>query len=296
MIQLFSNVEELRGVVKVNASLPWDSVEPYITDATDIYLRRYLGVELAESLTTDDELLMRLLRRAIGPLAMCLAADEMSVSIGDGGITVQNESGKRSPASDAKIAAAKKNMLSRGYAALSRVIAYLLSKGSVPEGSPLMRQSLCLVNSLESFEQVVSIDGCYVSYYELLPLMMHVQSKLCAQFPPVAALVGATELSSEQKSLRHMAVCHIVFHVSYLHTSNTTRQQRASEGRVEWRPVLRPLFVDTTDHGNYYKQEADSYLTDIERYINNHAEAFGVERVAPLEFNSQKRKIFYTYG
>lgn len=296
MIQLFYDIEDLKEVVKVNASMPWDSVEPYITDATDIYLRRYLGAELAESLTTDDAFLVQLLRRAIGPLAMCLAADEMSVSIGDGGITVQNDHGKRSPASDAKIVAAKKNMLSRGYAALSRVIAYLLSKGSVPEGSPLMRQSLCLVNSLESFEQVVSIDGCYVSYYELLPLMMHVQSKLCAQFPPVAALVGATELSSEQKSLHHMAVCHIVFHVAYLHTSNTTRQQRASEGRVEWRPVLRPLFVDTTDHGNYYKQEADSYLTDMERYINDHAEAFGVERAAPLEFNSQKRKIFYTYG
>lgn len=296
MIQLFSNIDELRKVVKLNASMPWESIAPYVNDATDIYLSRYLGRSFAESLTDDSAELVAVLRRAVGPLALYLAADEMSISIGDSGITVQNDHEKRSPASDAKIAAAKKNLLSRGYAMLSRAIDYLLAGNTVPEDSPLQRRKLCLVDSLATFEQVVSLNGCYVSYFELLPLMLHVQDKLCIRFAPITSLLGKADLTPEERDLRRMAVCHIVFKVAYLHTSNTTRQQRASAGAVEWAPILRPLFVDTTDHGNYYHQEAEDYLTSIESYIDSHAEAFGIERAAPMNFNNQKRKIFYSEG
>ena len=160
MITLFNNIEDLRMVVKVGASMPWSSIEPYINDAVDIYLPRHLGREVVDKITADDAELVRLLRRAVGPLAFYLGADEMGVNIGDSGITVQNDHGHRSPASDAKIAAAKRSMLSRGYAALSDVIDYLITKGNVPEGSPLHRRKLCLVDSLSVFEEVVSINGC----------------------------------------------------------------------------------------------------------------------------------------
>lgn len=296
MITLFNNIDDLRKVVKLNASMPWTSIEPYINDAACIYLSRHLGPEVVDRIKPGDAELIHLLRRAVGPLAVYLGADEMSISIGDSGITVQNEHGHRSPASDAKIAAAKRSMLSRGYAALSDVIAHLIAKGELPEGSPLHRRKLCLVDSLSVFEEVVSMNGCYVSYFELLPLMLHVQDKLCAQFPPVASLVGKRELTAEERNLRRMAVCHIVFSVSYLHTSNATRQQRASAGKVEWNPVLRPLFVDTTDHGNYYRQEAEDYRNSIGSYIEAHAEAFGMKPLEPMRFNSQERKIFYSEG
>lgn len=296
MIQLFSNIEELRKVVKVNASMPWESIAPYINDATDIYLSRYLGRSFAESLTDENEQLVAVLRRAVGPLALYLAADEMGVSIGDSGITVQNNHEKRSPASDAKIAAAKRNFLSRGYAMLSRAIGFLFAEGMVPEDSPLQRRKLCLVDSLSVFEEVVSLNGCYVSYFELLPLMLHVQDKLCTRFAPIASLIGKSELTPEERNLRRMAVCYIVFKVAYLHTSNATRQQRASAGAVEWAPILRPLFVDTTDCGNYYHQEAEEYLVSIGSYFESHAAAFGIERAAPMDFNNRKRKIFYSEG
>lgn len=296
MITLFHNIEDLRKVVKVGASMPWSSIEPYINDAVDIYLPRHLGREVVDNITADDAELVRLLRRAVGPLAFYLGADEMGINIGDSGITVQNDHGHRSPASDAKIAAAKRSMLGRGYAALSEVIGRLIAKGQVPEDSPLQRRKLCLVDSLATFEQVVSLNGCYVSYFELLPLMLHVQDKLCIRFAPITSLLGKADLTPEERDLRRMAVCHIVFKVAYLHTSNTTRQQRASAGAVEWAPILRPLFVDTTDHGNYYHQEAEDYLTSIESYIDSHAEAFGIERAAPMNFNNQKRKIFYSEG
>ena len=296
MITLFNNIEDLRKVVKVGASMPWSSIEPYINDAVDIYLPRHLGREVVDKITADDAELVRLLRRAVGPLAFYLGADEMGVNIGDSGITVQNDHGHRSPASDAKIAAAKRSMLGRGYAALSEVIDYLITKGNVPKGSPLHRRKLCLVDSLSVFEEVVSINGCYVSYFELLPLMLNVQHRLCAQFPPIASLVGKQELTAEERNLHRMVVCCIVFNVAYIHTSNATRQQRASAGKVEWSPVLRPLFVDTTDHGNYYRQEAEDYRNSIASYIEAHAEAFGMKPLEPMRFNSQERKIFYSEG
>lgn len=296
MITLFHNIEDLRKVVKVGASMPWSSIEPYINDAVDIYLPRHLGREVVDTITADDTHLVQLLRRAVGPLAFYLGADEMGINIGDSGITVQNDHGHRSPASDAKIAAAKRSMLGRGYAALSEVIAHLIAKGQVPEGSPLHRRKQCLVDSLSIFEEVVNLNGCYVSYFELLPLMLHIQYRLCAQFAPIASLVGKKELTAEERNLHRMAVCCIVFNVAYIHTSNATRQQRASAGTVEWRPVMRPLFVDTTDYGNYYHQEAEDYFRSIGSYIEAHAEAFGMKPVEPMRYNSQERKIFYSEG
>ena len=100
---LIPDIETFKKVVKINASLPYESIE----DALDIYIKPYIGKSVIKKAKEcpESELCDRLLR-ALGPLTLMLATDELGVMFGDSGITVSNVQGQRSPASDTKIAAA----------------------------------------------------------------------------------------------------------------------------------------------------------------------------------------------
>lgn len=43
MNALIPDIETLKKVVKINSSLPYESIEPYIEDALDIYVKPYVG-------------------------------------------------------------------------------------------------------------------------------------------------------------------------------------------------------------------------------------------------------------
>ena len=126
MNALIPDIDTLKKVVKINSSLPYESIEPYIEDALDIYIKPYIGKATISKAHEDkgSDLYNKLLR-ALGPLTLMLASDELGVMFGDAGITVSNVQGQRSPASDTKIAAAKKNLCFRGMKALDRLISYL---------------------------------------------------------------------------------------------------------------------------------------------------------------------------
>ena len=75
----------------------------YIEDALDIYVKPYVGQSVIKQALTDQgsEIYSKLLR-ALGPLTLMLATNELGVMFGDTGITVSNVQGQRSPASDSK--------------------------------------------------------------------------------------------------------------------------------------------------------------------------------------------------
>lgn len=114
MNALIPDIDTLKKVVKINSSLPYESIEPYIEDALDIYIKPYIGKATISKAHEDkgSDLYNKLLR-ALGPLTLMLASDELGVMFGDAGITVSNVQGQRSPASDTKIAAAKESLFSR---------------------------------------------------------------------------------------------------------------------------------------------------------------------------------------
>ena len=103
MNALIPDIETLKKVVKINSSLPYESIEPYIEDALDIYVKPYVGQSVIKQALTDQgsEIYSKLLR-ALGPLTLMLATNELGVMFGDTGITVSNVQGQRSPASDSK--------------------------------------------------------------------------------------------------------------------------------------------------------------------------------------------------
>ena len=79
MIQQFiKTIDDLRQTVKVNASLTFTVMVPYLDDAYDKYILPYLGEALVKRLSgnsdnTSDLKLFVLVARALGPLALSLA-------------------------------------------------------------------------------------------------------------------------------------------------------------------------------------------------------------------------------
>ena len=115
MIQQFiKTIDDLRQTVKVNASLTFTVMVPYLDDAYDKYILPYLGEALVKRLSgnsdnTSDLKLFVLVARALGPLALSLASPELGVLIGDSGHTVTRND-KLTVASDQKIARSEQSM------------------------------------------------------------------------------------------------------------------------------------------------------------------------------------------
>lgn len=296
---LFTDAEALRSVIKINASIPWTSMLPYIDSAWNMHLLRYFSSTCLASIPDTDAVFWGFIRRAIGPLAVSLSTDEMSVSIGDSGITVQNDQGKRSPASDAKIAAAKQNMQLRGFAALSDAIRYVLASDTIDHATcpRLMELKKLLIHDIDTFELSVGLDGNYISFFELVPIMRGVQSKL-------QTIVGKTLFDrlfnpDTELLLTLASGCrdYIAYRCAELYTTTSSRQQRGRPGVVEWKPVLRPLYDDVEDTGNWYATMASEALAAIEALIEENAEELGVEHGSSADdWNGPGKRLFNLYG
>ena len=68
MSKIIPDIESLKSVVKINGTVNYGIVEPFINDAIDIYIEPQVGnviVELAEQ--GNDTWLTDRMRRALGP-------------------------------------------------------------------------------------------------------------------------------------------------------------------------------------------------------------------------------------
>lgn len=265
----FTSIDGIRAYVKINAALPWESFKPYLDTAIDSFTERYITGDFIDAHSSDESFLT-LCRKVLAPLAVYHSADEMSISIGDSGITVQNDHEKRSPASDQKIAAAKRSLLQRSNAALSILLDYILNQ--FPEEAanlPLLKKVEGLaVPSLEVFERYVSIDSDHVTYFALVPMLRTIQNRL-------ASMIGADILSeclvstdAAKKAIGGKIRAYCVYQCAYLNTSDSTRSERGRSGRTEWSPLIRPLYTDQAETGNWYHQVADETLAELRSMID----------------------------
>ena len=296
---LFADAEALRSVIKINASIPWTSMLPYIDSAWNMYLLRYFSSACLTGISDTDAVFWGYVRRAVGPLAVSLSADEMSISIGDSGITVQNDQGKRSPASDAKIAAAKQNMQLRGLAALSDAIRYVLASDTIDSSTcpRLMELKKLLIQDIDTFELCVGLDGNYISFFELVPIMRGVQAKLRTTVGPSLfdrLFHPDTELLA---ALASGCRDYIAYRCAELYTSMSSRQQRGRPGVTEYKAVLRPLYDDVEDSGNWYATMAADALALVLSTIEENAEELGIDRPSAFDdWNGPGKRIFNLYG
>ncbi len=303
MNKLIPDIGTLRKVVKVNASQPYESIEPYIDDALDIYIQPVVGRPIIEKATSSPESeLTRKLLRALGPLTLMLATDELGVMYGDSGITVDNVQGKRSPASDAKIAAAKENLRFRGMQALDRLISYLEDhREDHPEYAGEAITPFCFISSAREFQDVglVNIDYSVLSFRVMLPTIRQIQERNVREMlPPVVfedlrkSLFGG-EATDTHHELVTCVIRYLANKTAELYTSEKSREQRIHAKQTEFVPVIRPIYQDPETNGNFFASQAEYYAGKIRTLLIGNAESLSIDSpVSTMNFNSKEKKIF----
>lgn len=298
---IIPDIETLKEVVKINAAIPYESVSPYISDALDIYIEPQVGNIIINIADSDDTLKDKLLR-CLGPLTLALATDELGISFGDNGITVSNEQGKRSPANEAKIASAKENLFFRGMQALDRLLNYLeRNKVKYPDYTDhisITNQVPCIIKSAQEYQDIglVNIDYSTLTYRTMLPTIRqlqerHVREMLTEEL--YSRLLTTTDFNAKLKILQEYVIRYLANKSAELYTSQTSRQERTGTGNPEYKPVIRPIYQDSTETGNFFAQQADYYSGKISGFIIENAEDLGVSIISTaIDFNSKGKKIF----
>lgn len=307
MNTIIPDIDTLKKVVKLNASIPPEAISPYIDDAIDIYIEPQVGQRLiTKALEATDPVLNDKILRCLGPLTLMLATPELGIQFGDSGITVSNEQGKRSPANEAKIAAARENLCFRGMQALDRLLTYLERNAETyPEYAKHLEQTTgsarCFIRNAQEYQDngLVNIDYSTISYRTMLPTIRQLQERNIQEmlgeelYKRVldAHLTNLVEI--KQKVLTEHIVRYLANKTAELYTSQTSRDQRSVSDTPEFKPIIRPIYQDLTETGNYFANQASYYAGKIRNYIVENAAELGitVPDVA-LNFNSKDKKIF----
>lgn len=303
MNALIPDIETLKKVVKVNASLPYESVEPYIEDALDIYIKPYIGQSIIKKaeVNTGSELYSKLLR-ALGPLTIMLAVNEMGITFGDSGITVDNVQGKRSPASDAKIAAAKENLCFRGMQALDRLISYL--EENKEDYQDYVNDNIlrfCFIRNATEFQDLgmVDIDYSTLSYRIMYPTIRQLQERNIREMIPekvyetLETAYSNGKTTPKQKILIDYIIRYLANKTAELYTSQKTTEQRVAGKNIDYAPNIRQIYQDPDANGNFFAHQATYYAGKIKAYLLENSTDLGIEKTASsIDFNSKEKKIF----
>ena len=292
---LIPDIETFKKVVKINASLPYESIEPYIEDALDIYIKPYIGKSVIKKAKEcpESELCDRLLR-ALGPLTLMLATDELGVMFGDSGITVSNVQGQRSPASDTKIAAAKVNLCFRGMQALDRLISYL-------EENKADYSDYCFIRNATDFQDIgmVNIDYSILSYRIMFPTIRQLQEHNVREmisdkvYEAMKEAFSKSKETPKQKILIEYIIRYLANKTAELYTSQKTTEQRISGRKIEYSPTIRPIYQDPSANGNFFADQATYYAGKIRSYLTENGTELGIETISQaMNFNSKDKKLF----
>lgn len=309
---LIRNIDTFKETVKISRSAPWDAFSPFVQDAERIYLLRYLGAPLIcrmdefldhpDSGNDDVKKLLQETQRALGPFSYMLATHETSISFGDAGHTVARTD-KLAPANDTKVAKAYDSAEFRGWQNLENLLGYLeLNRDKFPEWehSQYCQQAQAkFFRTAADFQVLGMVDISYsrLTYEKLLQLIRRVEiteirDLVTKDLYDSLGNPYADVLSNLETDLVKCIQPYIASSVALLHTSQATRQQRTEAGALEYKPLIRPLYGDIADNGNYYAQQ----LAYWKAKIINLLKELGIDKSGALKWNTPDKKIFCDIG
>ena len=302
MNTIIPDIETLKTVVKINAAIPYESIECFMEDAQEIYILPQIGNKTFEK-SSEDGILKNKILRALGPLTLMLATPELGISYGDNGITVDNQQGKRSPANEAKIEAAKENLLFRGMQALDRLLKHLSDNSElypdyIEYQKKITGNSPCIISNAQAFQDggMVNIDYSTVTFRTMLPTLRQLQERQLREMLPeelFTRLLANNELSAKENVLLSHCVRYLANKCAELYTSQTGHDQRTATGTPEFKPVIRPVYQDTTETGNFFAGQANYYTGKIQTYLTEIAVDLCITIPdAAMNFNSKEKHLF----
>lgn len=274
---IINSVDALKKTVKISATIPWETVEPFLQSARDLYLVRFLGQELVEQLESDDApervtKLQPLVCLALGPLALWLGNSELSVRISDSGFTVEKNQDKFLPASDTKIAKVEESLERRGFQYLDKVLEYLEANASdFPEWTNSPYYTLRGGNYIQSavqFQELGLVDIGYsrIKFEKLRNIMSITEQRY------VTETIGDTLDATLRSKL------------------NGT-QTEAEKAMIA---TIRKFVACKSAETPYYNEQAEYFLSKIKQLMLKYATEFNVTLVTEApEFNDETRHIFF---
>lgn len=308
----FETTEDIRKTVKITKHITLEVLDPFISTAKDIYLCRFIGRQLVDKLESDNlnadyTKLKNLCRLALGPLALWVGTSELSVRLSDAGFTVEKQD-KFVPASDKKIEMLTESFERRGFQHLDAVLEYLeTNRSNFPEWVNSDFYTLRggnYIMSATQFQELGLIDIQYsrLTFESLRPLMSNIEDRF------IAELLGSaldSRLRSKLLSGGNAAEKKLIGYIrkfvackaAEVFTSEASKRNRTGidyEQYKEYKPLIRPLYVDNNDTGNYCAQQAAYYYTKVQQTMNDNAAEFGIEVInEAVDFNNEERKIFF---
>lgn len=294
METLINSIEELQQYVKINRSTDFEIFSQFIIDAQDKYIRPYFGQELIDKLTGETaDKLKTYLCRALGPFSLALATDEFSINFGESGHTV-TRTNQLAPASDAKIAKATESLFNRGWNNLDNALRYLNSNKDLYSewASAELSFGTKLFDNAEEFQEkgLVDINNSPLTFHHLRMLIIRIEMSETFKLLPEDMRSEFDKTTSEEITTAMQA--YTGSRVAALHTSQTTKTQRTTnaQSQVEFKPVIRPLYSDLDNTGNYFDEQSAFWRSTLDEALIA-AEKKGADE-AVVKFNSPERRIF----
>lgn len=292
---LIESIEQLRQYIRINKSADFSIYRTFILDAQNKYIMPFFGETLVESIDSSEELFMYICS-ALAPFSMAHATDEFSIAFGESGHTVLR-SDSVAPASETKIEKAKASLFDRGWENLDKALKHVEShKDDYPDWKIEHSYNTLLFKNAKEFQDngMVDIDYSFLTFYHLRLLISRIEkTETFMMLPDDLRLTYQTgEIPMQLKSAMQ---AYTGSRVASLHTSIATRSQRAHPGssmtaRVEYEPVIRPLYADTSDTGNYFESQVEFWKAQISDAL------IKMDAIEPdaytLKWNSQERRIF----
>lgn len=300
MQKIFNDTPDVKKTVKINKTLPFESLAPYLDDAYERYILPFVGKALMGRLEQDPEgREMELIRKTLGPLAVAMASPELAISLGDAGHTVARTDNV-TVASDAKILQLEESLEERGWRNLELLLDLFSSDITKypewEESAYYLRQSSGhYFNSAREFQDCGKVDIHYsrLTFEKLRPVLERYELTLRKRLSPTLQdkLLGAPEDQVMAELLQYVRLW-LASSVAAVFSSQATKSQRRASANVEFKPVIYPLYNDVTDTGNFYTEQATYWDMMITEYMAENATMLGLSQGVQSDFNSKDKHIF----
>ncbi|MDU1906406.1 MAG: DUF6712 family protein [Dysgonomonas sp.] len=303
---IINDIHQLKETVRVNEDSPFENWVIFLNDARDHFLVNYLGASLVEKLENDpvDEKYAKILplaRRVLGPYAVMLSTDELSINTGDSGHTV-TKTDHLVPASDAKIAKYSNSVLERAWRNLELLLEYLDNNlkdfPEWEESKYFKNRQTKYFPSAEIFQDcgLIDIDYSRLTFEKLRQLIIRIEKSELTKFITGAIEEFIFEPGDKEKdkenaaSLLEKIRAFIGARVGELHTSQTTRVQRSKNNNLEYKAVIRPLYSDESDNNlNYYASQVIFWRDEILSMLPD----LGIDvATGKVDWSNEGKKIF----
>lgn len=198
---MLKTTEDFQKYVRINGSVDFKSLQPFMAPAIETYLTDYIPEELmalldAETPEESEVALMPYVDRVIAIFTLFLASPHLDLSVQEGGFMV-NSSDSTAPASAQRVTNYIDALEAGGWNAVEMLLRFLESK---KEDYPTWVESDCytlanrnLINSAVEFDKIVSIGKSRLRFSGFRPEIDKVEQ---LQIIPLISLEQYDELKT----------------------------------------------------------------------------------------------------